>query len=99
MEKIADEFEDNWNFPHVIGALDGKHIRIQCQKNTGSIYRNYKGFFSIVLLAIVLFTLFDLGSYGSNNDSGILVHSEMRNRFEFNEMNLPEPTYLPGRTS
>ena len=71
-------------------------------KNTGSLYHNYEGFFSIVLLAMCdanyCFTLFDLGSYGSNNDSGILAHSEMGNRFEFNEMNLPEPTYLPGIT-
>ena len=42
------------------------------------------------------FTLFDLNSYGSNNDSGILAHSEIGNGFEDNEMFLPDPKKLSG---
>ena len=80
-QNIALSFEVQWNFPHVIGALDGKHIRIEFPKQNGSLYHNYKGFFSIVLLALCdsnyCFTYYDLGSYGSNNDSGILADSEM----------------------
>lgn len=26
---ISDEFEELWNFPHCLGAVDGKHIRLQ----------------------------------------------------------------------
>ena len=51
------------------------------KKNTRSQYHDYKGFFSLVLLAICdanyCFTLFDVGQYGSNNDSGVLIHSNM----------------------
>ncbi|CAH1974690.1 unnamed protein product [Acanthoscelides obtectus] len=50
---IGRQFEKHWNFPHCIGAMDGKHIVIQASNNTGSDFFNYKGDFSIVLLALV----------------------------------------------
>ena len=67
--------------PHVIGCLDGKDIRIECPKLSRTVNHNYKGFFSIALLEIsdanYCFTLFDLGQFGSNNDSGVLASSEI----------------------
>lgn len=60
--------------PHCIGAIDVKHIRIQCPKNTCTLFHNYKGFFSLVQLAVCdakyRFTLVDAGAYGSNNSQG-----------------------------
>ena len=77
---ISARFEDTLNFPHCIGAIDGNHIRIECPKMTLTYYYIYKGFYSIVLLAICgsnyCFTLLDLGRYGSNNDSGVLAKSK-----------------------
>ena len=92
--KIAGLFEEKWNMPHVLGAIDGKHMRIECPKLTGSQYFNYKGFFSLVLLAICdanyCFTMFDLGQYGSNNDNGVLLNSEMGQMFQENELKVPK---------
>ena len=93
--KIAKDFETIWNMSHVLGALDGKHIRTQCPPNTGTLFHNYKGFSSIVLLAIsnakYNFTLVDIGQYGRNNDSGVLANSKIGEKFSNGTMNIPPP--------
>ena len=97
-QKIADQFKENWNMPNVTGAIDSKHIRIECLILSGTQYYNYKGFYSIVLLAICntnyCFILFNLGQFGSNNDSGLLENSEFGQLFEQNRLNLPAETNL-----
>ena len=50
---IARQFSTAWQFHHVLGALDGKHIAIKCPPGGGSQYFNHKGFHSIVLLGLV----------------------------------------------
>ena len=37
--------------PHVIGALNGKHIAMDCPKGSRAQDCNYKGSYSLVLLA------------------------------------------------
>lgn len=91
----AKKFAEMWNLQHVIGAF-----RIQCPKKTGTLYHNFKGFFSMNLMAIcdaeLCFTMFDIGQYGSNNDSGVLLHSETGQQFANGLMNLPEPETVEG---
>ncbi|XP_071574589.1 uncharacterized protein [Temnothorax nylanderi] len=93
--KIANDFETKWNFPHCIGAIDGKHVVIQSPPRSGSTFYNYKGNHSISLLAVCdanyCFTLVDIGAEGRQSDGGIFAHSNFGQRFERNQMNLPEP--------
>lgn len=92
--EIAKSFEELWNMPHVIGAIDGKCIRMRYPKFSGIQYYNYKGFFSLVLMAICdtnyCFTLFDVGQFGSNNDSGILANSKMGEAIENGSLKVPD---------
>ena len=91
-KKIAQDFQELWNLPHCIGAIGRKHIRIKAPINSGSLYYNYKGFFSMVLMAICdaryVFTFVDIGDYGSNNDSGVFRKSDIGKSFFKKEMNL-----------
>ena len=93
---ISEQFEEIWNMLHTIGCIDGKHIRIECPKLSGTLYYNYKGFFSMVLQAIsdanYCFTLFDLGQYGSNNDSGVLANPKMGQMFVDDLLHVPPDT-------
>lgn len=77
LEEAEKIFNQRWNFPNAIGCLDGKHIRIRCPSKTGSLYFNYKNFFSIILFALTdancKFIAVDIGSYGREGDAGIFV--------------------------
>ena len=70
---------ERWQFPNGIGAADGKHIAIKHPKDPGSEYYNYKGFFSIVLLAVVdydyRFLYVDAGCQGRISDGGVYRNS------------------------
>ena len=65
MKELAADFCQVWNFPN---CLDGKHIKTNLPPDLGSMYFNYKQFFSIVVTALVdaqhKFLFVDVGSCG-----------------------------------
>jgi len=95
----ANKFELLWNFPHCVGAIDGKHIVMQAPPNAGSTFYNYKGNFSIVLLAVVdaeyRFTAVDIGQYGSSSDSGVFHHSALGEALHENKLPCQKVLTLP----
>ena len=98
--EIAEGFQDNWQFPNCLGALDGKHVHIFAPKKSGTMFFNYKKTFSVVLLALVdyryCFVVVDIGSYGSNSDGGILKKCELGKKLAANTLQIPDDRPLPG---
>lgn len=94
-QKISSDFESIGGLPHQIGALDGKHVRIRQPPHTGTLYYNYKKFFSIVLMALVdansNFIYVDVGAPGSNNDAIVFHHTNLFKKLEEETLNIPNP--------
>ncbi|CAI6362322.1 unnamed protein product [Macrosiphum euphorbiae] len=76
---IAAGYFEKSQFPNCVGAVDGKHIRIECPQKIGKLYYNYKNFFSIILMGICdsnyCFRVIDIGSYGKESDCNIIKQS------------------------
>ncbi len=99
-KEIAKAFETKWNLPNCIGALDGKHVAIRCPKAAGSLFYNYKGFHSIVLMALVdadyKFIYVQAGCQGSASDGGVFRDTVLRQLLDEEDLGLPPPEPLPG---
>ena len=99
-KSIEYEFQAKWNFPHCIGAIDGKHVVMQAPARSGSMFFNYKKTHSIVLMAICdanyQFTMVDIGDSGRNSDGGVFSYSKMGESIKNNHLSIPDPETLPG---
>uniref|UniRef100_A0A1B0DG73 Uncharacterized protein n=1 Tax=Phlebotomus papatasi TaxID=29031 RepID=A0A1B0DG73_PHLPP len=94
----ASQFSVLWNFPHCLGAIDGKHIAIRPPPDSGSFYYNYKKFNSLVLMAIAdanyNFIMVDIGTNGRVSDGGVLQQTQFYKLLEEKKLNIPEPEQL-----
>ncbi|XP_042146147.1 uncharacterized protein LOC115316675 [Ixodes scapularis] len=101
-KQIAEKYEDLWQFPDCVGALDGKHVAPMPPHDSGAQFRNYKGFFSIVLMALVdadlNFVFVDVGRNGRMNDSGIWGACKLKEALEKEPTILPDAQVLPRST-
>ncbi|XP_049275501.1 uncharacterized protein LOC125759998 [Rhipicephalus sanguineus] len=91
--KISQGFHERWNVPHCLGAIDGKHVNIECPANSGSVDFNYKRSFSKSLLAVCdaqyRFIYVEVGHPGSESDGGIFSRSTLQKNVLLGALGLP----------
>jgi len=101
--KGSEIFYKHWNFPHCVGALDGKYIVMQAPANSDSYYYNYKGTFCIVLPAVVdaeyKFLYVDVGCNGRVSDREIFNRCSLYHALETGTAGVPlQYLYLGGHS-
>ena len=71
-EDICDDFLNRSQIPNTIEAIDGKHIKINIVRASASLFYNYKGTHSLILMALVdtnqRFIYIDIGVNGRVSD-------------------------------
>ena len=94
-KELETEFWIRWNVPHALGALDGNHVALKKPKNSGALYHNYKGFFSIVMLALVdgqyKFRWVDVGTARSCSDAQICNTCHLKRKIDDGSIGFPDP--------
>jgi hypothetical protein len=99
LQAIAKKNYDRWDYPNCIGALDGKHVLVEPPLNSGSEYLNYKGTFSIVLMALVdgdIKAIYaDAGTNGRVSDGGVWGKTNLKQKIDENSLNIPLPSSIP----
>ena len=87
-----------WNYPHALGAIDGKHVRIVKFNNGGSHFYSYKHTHLIIFLAIAgpkyECLSADVGSSDRANDSRIWNKCSLFQAIDDASVKLPEDDYL-----
>lgn len=97
---IANNFESAANFPLCLGAIDGKHIRVIKPEQSGSMFLNYKHYFSIVLIAVTdtnyNYIFIDVGAYGKECDSAVFKQTQFWKNLLNDRLNIPSSTNKLG---
>ncbi|XP_075731418.1 uncharacterized protein LOC142774668 [Rhipicephalus microplus] len=83
MARHIQEFEAVTGFRQGVGALDGCHFPISPPKGHVTDYYNYRGWYSIILLALVdhryRFRYINIGAPGRCHDSHVFGYSQISN--------------------
>lgn len=101
ISSVCDGFHSKQGIPHVVGAIDCTHIRIEKPLENGNDYFNRKKYCSINLQAVVdshsVFTNVYCGEPGSLHDARVLRRSPLSDAAIENEQDLfPNNTFLLG---
>lgn len=81
-----------------MGAVDGKHVQITKPPISGSYFFIYKGFFSIIMLAIVnvnyVFLVVEICNNGRISDKGVIKETLFYDKLLRNQRQIP-PDSVP----
>ncbi|XP_046863845.1 uncharacterized protein LOC124457685 [Xenia sp. Carnegie-2017] len=92
-KKVSKDFEDRWNFPNMLGAIDGKHVQMFAPAGQALSFFKYKKTHSIVLLGVsdanYKFTLVDIGDSGRQSDGSVYANSNLGYAIENKLLNMP----------
>ena len=81
LREIIEGFCTHWGFPQTVGAIDGTHIPILRPQESASDYYNRKGYYSIIMQALVdhrgLFMDIYSGWPGKVHDARVFVNSAL----------------------
>ena len=96
-EQISAKFEERWNLPNILGAIDGKRIILERSINSGWRYHDYKGNDSVILMDVVgpeyEFLNVDVGMNGRMSHGGNWSRNSFRKAVENenNPLRIPPP--------
>lgn len=101
-EEISEGFSQQWNMPNCIGSVDGKHFRMTRPPSTGTLFYNYKHYYSLVMLAVAdhqyRFIYMDVGAEGKSSDGGVWARTQLQEDLNdpANPLNIPPPKPIAG---
>ena len=81
LDNNIKKFKDKWGFPQCVGAIDGSHIPIKAPTEFHADYYNRKGWYSIILQAVVdssyKFIDINVGWPGKVHDARVFSNSKI----------------------
>ena len=98
-KKTAEQYHCIGTF-QCLGATHRKQVLIIYPQHSGTVYFNYKSYYSIVLEGVVdaayTFTIIDVSGYGKQSDEGRFCSSSMFNVMRYKSRNILPNKCLPS---
>lgn len=100
LQEIEKAFNEKWNFPGCIKAINGKHVAVRVLMFSGNEYYNYKNVFDLILIAEVnayyWFRYIVIGAQGQHSNSGVFDHCSLKHMIAYSKMHIPENFVFVG---
>lgn len=97
---VAAEFYNKTQFPNCVGAICGKHIKLEYPKYSRTCYSKHKQLFSLIIFGICdanyCFKIIDVGLFEKESDCNIFKKSAFGKTLYSNTVNFPSEIRLPG---